>query len=168
MRRYWKKGIWFVVPVSLCCAVLILAFKSESQDDPDRLAVHGYSESVPAAKAVADFNETARLDDIGKNRPPLTAREFLAAVRAWNSDDSDYEASIKKEILQIAETEKLPKGTVIRFTSGIIDRNGYDVDMWIIELQLGLNRYPADLADMPIFLVPIRTQFIASRPTTGP
>jgi len=155
------------IPVVLAFFLFLFALKARRQDDADQLTIHGYSEPVPVAKAIADFNARARLDEVGHSQPPLAVTEFLAAVRGWNADDSEFEPAIEKEIRHIATAEEMPKGSLIRFTSGSIDRNGFDVDVWFIELQLGLDRYPADLADSPIYLVQIRTNVVASRPTAN-
>ena len=128
------------------------------------LRTRGYPEATPLARAVGEFNERAKQTEIGKTQPPLTAEEVLAAVRDWNSKEDPIEPKMFAALQEAAKGGMLPKGAYLSYSSGSLSRNGYDIDAWNIYLQVGLDKYPADLVGVPSYRNLIRRQYIASRP----
>jgi len=45
----------------------------------------------------------------------------------------------------------------------LIAVDGYDIDVWWIDLQLDLDKYPTDLADQPMRTYRLRTVYVNSR-----
>ncbi len=133
-------------------------------DSEESLRIHGYQKEVPVTIAVKEFNQRAQMDSVGKNQKPLNEEELLAAIRGWNLGSDSIDPAVFLTFKKIADTGLMPIGSYIRFISGLIALDGYDIDVWFVELRVGLNRYPADLAEMPIYLRRIRTEYISSRP----
>jgi hypothetical protein len=128
------------------------------------LARVGYPTKVSLAEAVHDFNRRAEKDSIGRTQPPLTLEEVTAAIRAWNREDDPIAKSAYDVFQTVARTAIVPKGCYIRYIPGLIGRNGYDFDIWWIDLQVELDKYPTDMADVPMYARRIRTTYISSRP----
>jgi len=128
----------------------------------------GCPAEVSLARAVRDFNRRAALDSTGRRQPPLRVEEVVAAIRCWDREEQPVSDSLFKVFLTIANTRRLPKGSYIFFIPGVVAINGYDVDAWWIDLRLGLDQYPTDMADMPVIGRRIRTIYITSRPTAYP
>lgn len=57
----------------------------------------------------------------------------------------------------------MPKGSFIRFIPGLIAVHGFDIDVWWIDVQVALDRYPTDLKDVPQYAYRVRTSFVRSR-----
>ena len=67
-------------------------------------------ESLPLADAIKAFNEKTAADPIGKDQPPLTEEEAIAAIRAWERPNSKSPVSdeMYEAFKKIAETRTLP------------------------------------------------------------
>jgi len=91
----------------------------------------------PLADAIADLNAKAAKDDIGRLQPPLTEAEVVAAIRGWVRglgppvDDETYLA-----FQNLATTGLLPERADLRFTTRWIGFNGFDFDVWWIDLTI--------------------------------
>lgn len=128
------------------------------------LWTRGYPGTTPMARAVEEFNEHAKGTEVGKTQPLLTVEEVLAAVRDWSPNEDPIDPEMFAALQEAARSGTLPKGAYLSFNSGSVSRNGYDIDAWNIYLQVGLNKYPNDLVDVPSYRILIRRQYIASRP----
>ena len=154
----------------LGCIVLLLivgctlahARPQEGHSEADA-SVHGYPAITPLQSAVGEFNTRAQRDSIGKLQPPLTSAEVVAALRALGQGHSTIPSAQYKVLHSIADTSVLPKGAYLRFTPGLIAVDGYDIDVWWIDLQLDLDKYPTDLADQPMHTYRLRTMYVNSR-----
>lgn len=149
-----------------CRAVvfLIACGIAAGQIHDDELARVGYASGVPLAQAVEEFNRRASGDAVGRLQPPLKAEEVVAAIRGWDKTEAHMGVPVFAVFQKIAKTETMPKGSYIRFIPGLIAVNGFDVDVWWIDLQVGLDKYPTDLVDVPMYMRRIRTTYVSSRP----
>jgi hypothetical protein len=59
-----------------------------------KLRMNGYAEAVSVSQAVEDFNRFAQCHQLGKTQPPLTADEFLAAVRDADPEEEKIQGWI--------------------------------------------------------------------------
>jgi hypothetical protein len=135
-------------------------------DDEENSRV-GFPHSIPLGLAIADFNRRAHADRVGAGEPALTENEIVAAVRAWiggAAEPTRLPAQVAQELRMIAAQRTMPKGSYLRFIPGLVAEDGYDVDVWWIDLQLDLDRYPTDLKDVPQRYYRIRTVYVDSRP----
>jgi len=127
-------------------------------------SVHGYPAQSSIQDAVQDFNARASRDPIGRSQPTLTPAEVVAALRAFAQDPSAMPHAQLARLQSIAAGNTLPKGAYLRFIPGLMAVGGYDIDVWWIDLQLDLDKYPTDLADQPMHTYRIRTVYVSSRP----
>jgi hypothetical protein len=152
-----------------CVLLLLAAGCAFAQPKPSEglgdmgLSVHGYPSATPLQSAVDDFNARAQRDPIGRSQPPLTSAEVAAALRALGQNHSAIPHTQYTLLQSIANTSILPRGAYIRFIPRLIAVDGYDIDVWWIDLQLDLDKYPTDLADQPMHIYRIRTKFVSSR-----
>lgn len=130
----------------------------------DRNSRQGYPRDIPISDAIADFNTRAHADPVGASQPPLTSDEVVAAIRAW-SDPPRMPASAKAVFQAIAQKAIMPRASYIRLIPGLIALHGFDIDVWWIDVQVELDKYPTDLKDVPQYAYRIRTAFLRSRPT---
>jgi hypothetical protein len=92
---------------------------------------------VPLQKAIADFNAQAALDPIGKDQPPLTEEEVLAAIRL--AEPSDFPAApvfTFQAFKQIATTRSLPRDASVDLLTGIDPGNDFVFDVWYVRIML--------------------------------
>lgn len=130
----------------------------------DRNSRQGYPRDIPIGEAIADFNARAKADPVGASQPALTSDEVVAAIRAW-SDPPRMPASAKAVFQSIARKAIMPKGSFIRVIPGLIALHKFDIDVWWIDVQVELDKYPTDLKDVPQYAYRIRTAYLRSRPT---
>jgi hypothetical protein len=89
---------------------------------------------------VAQFNREAQTDSIGKTQNPLTVDEVVAAIRAFVRDDKPSMNEAHYAAFQkIADTRILPAGSNLDRITHLIERNGYEFDVWWIDLFLHQN-----------------------------
>ena len=77
-------------------------------------------ESLPLADAIKAFNEKAAEHPIGKEQPPLTEEEAIAAIRAWEHAKSKWPMSDEqyKVFKNIAESRTLPPNASFYWETG--------------------------------------------------
>ena len=126
-------------------------------------SVHGYPSATPLQAAVDEFNARAQRDPVGHSQTPLTSAEVVAALRALRRTRGAIDRTQYTMLQSIANTQILPRGAYLRFIPGLIAVEGYDIDVWWVDLQLDLDKYPTDLADQPMHIHRIRTVFVSSR-----
>jgi hypothetical protein len=136
-------------------------------DDPAYLLwTRGYPKATPLAQAVEDFNQRLQRTQVGKTQPPLTEEEVLAAIRDMRRGEDEIPPYLFERLQLAAKGLMLPKGSYFSFLTGTVSFRGYDIDALNIYLQLGLDKYHADLVGVPSFSHLIRRQYISSRPTS--
>ena len=154
--------------VTLVIAPLSGARGQDTQPPSEHeLAIHGYPRDLPIVDAIRDFNTRAQRDSIGRTQPLLTVSEVIAALRAMDTSSKEMPRQQFETFQRIAQTGVIPRGSVIRFISRRIALNGYDIDVWWINLQIDLDKHPADLADAPMYVCRVRTTYVSSRPHDG-
>jgi hypothetical protein len=112
--------------------------------------------AAPLAEAVDSFNQMAAKDPIGKEQPPLTEDEIVAAIQWWKchreamrvSDGPGFRTFVK-----IAETRQLPMGWGIEVLSGLLDDDPLTFEAW----SVGLWTHSDERGLVYIFQLPERT-----------
>jgi hypothetical protein len=112
----------------------------------------------PLADAVADFNARAAKNEIGRMQLPLTDAEVAAAIRGWIRDRTPVDDATYQVFQTIAATGTLPARANLRFTTRWTGYNGYDFDVWWIDLTVMKGERAG-------YTFRIRDQKIASRPS---
>ncbi len=94
--------------------------------------------STSLADAVKAFNERAAETPIGKEQPPLTEAEVIAAIRWWDFDrkrspvsDEEYRAFRK-----VAETRRLPEGWEFEVLTGFEPNRQVAFDAWSVRIRM--------------------------------
>jgi hypothetical protein len=111
------------------------------------------------AEAVKDFNERALNNSTGKTQPPLTEDEAVAAIRGWIRDRFQATDEVYKAYQTIADTLSLPEGATFRFTTKWSGFNGYDFDVWWVDLVIktgGKIGYTFRIRDQKIRCWPVK------------
>jgi RNA polymerase sigma factor (sigma-70 family) len=70
----------------------------------------------PLADAIRKFNERAKEDPIGKEQPPLTVDEVVAAIHSWPNFQSERKPAanlLHSALSRVADSRKLPPGSVV-------------------------------------------------------
>jgi hypothetical protein len=117
----------------------------------------GADSPQPLVDAVADFNARAMKDQIGRVQPPLTADEVIAAIRGWIRERTPVDEATYQVFQTIADTGTLPIGADLRFITRWRGYNGYDFDVWWVDLTVKKGEKAG-------YTFRIRDQKIASRP----
>jgi hypothetical protein len=113
------------VPVA---AALLLVCNPAPRDDKPK--------AVTLAEAVREFNQRAQNDATGKTQPPLTEDEAVAAIRGWIRRQVSATDDVYRVYQTIADTKKLPEGATLTFTTGWSGFNGYEFDVWWVDLNI--------------------------------
>jgi hypothetical protein len=93
---------------------------------------------TPLAEAIGAFNVRAAEDKIGKDQPPLTMEEALAAIRWWRFDrkKAPVEDSEFEDFQRIAETRVLPPGAAIEVIRGFQPTNEIEFTAWSVRIRM--------------------------------
>ena len=101
--------------------------------------------SLPLVDAIKAFNARAVDDPVGKDQPPLTEQEVLAAIRWWaierkNAPVSDAQFA---EFQRIVETRQLPAGTMFEVLRGYRPSLEREFAVWSVRIRMphGLGSY---------------------------
>jgi hypothetical protein len=93
---------------------------------------------TPLGEAIRLFNARAAEDRIGKDQPPLTMGEVLAAIRWWRFDrraapveDSEFE-----DFQKIAETGVLPPGAALEVIRGFQPTDQIEFTAWSVRIRM--------------------------------
>ena len=114
-------------------------------------------EPRPLVDAIADFNSRAAEDEIGKVQPPLSEAEVIAAIRGWIRERTPVDDETYLAFQSIATTGLLPDRANLRFITRWTGYNGYDFDVWWVDLTIMTGEKKG-------YTFRIRDQKIASRP----
>ena len=146
--------------------------------------IHGYPQNIPISEAIRIFNDESKCDTLGKEMPPLTEDELLAAI----IDNGDYamvagEKSSRVNIWeqqknatqQIFLDRKLPKGALLVFEKGgwrdfTAKGKGEIASVaWKIYLYFDLDKNPRESNYLnPEQIRLIRKTCIKTKPLTSP
>jgi len=103
--------------------------------------------SMSLRDAVKELNARAKKDEIGKTQQPLTADEVIAAIRMWDRESMKVDDRTYAMFQEIAKSQKVPAGTKFDFMTRCSQCNGYDVDVWWVDLVDGDSRYRYRIRD---------------------
>jgi hypothetical protein len=93
--------------------------------------------AVPLAEAIRKFNEEAKRDPVGKEQPPLTLDEVLAAIRL--PDKKHYASATDEqfaEFKRIAETQVFPATAEFEVLGWMDPGGDYLYQMWDVRIML--------------------------------
>lgn len=115
-------------------------------------------ESLPLANAIKAFNKKAAEDPIGKDQPPLTEEEAIAAIRAWEHTKSKWPMSdeMYEAFKKVAETRTLPPNASFYWETGYQPVGAFVFDIWSV--RIGMSR-----PDRSAYDIELRSRFIRSR-----
>lgn len=144
--------------------VLIAADSSSPAPATDMV---GATTATPLEEAVRQFNAMTASQKIGKDEPPLTVDEVVAAIRGWIPSEIPVQPEILKIYQEIAESRILPPGAELRATIRWIGYNDYHFDVWWVDLRVGpVQRAQRDPVLGYGYVFRIRDRKIHSRPMT--
>jgi hypothetical protein len=94
-------------------------------------------DGVPLAAAIHEFNQRWGTTKLGKDQPPLTEEEVVAAIEDWKSRRNEAPVTNAEfaDFTQIAETRLLPLGTAeLELLTSFAPGDGYEYDRWSIRI----------------------------------
>ena len=94
--------------------------------------------STSLADAVAAFNEKALKNPIGKEQPPLTEEEVIAAIRWSDLDRKQLPVSDQefRAFRNIADTRRLPKGSEFEALTGFEPNQEFVFEAWSVRIRM--------------------------------
>lgn len=101
--------------------------------------------SFSLSAAVDEFNERAGLDELGKVQPLLTVDEVTTAIRSAGRHQLPLSENQRRHIHSIAETQSLPAGAKLTFTTSCFAPSGYYCEVWWIDLVLSFPTHPGEV-----------------------
>jgi len=91
----------------------------------------------PLAKAIQEFNQKSLADAIGKDQPPLSEAEVVAAIRlSEKATFAEASDSLFQTFKEIAATRQLPPGASIEVLTRIDLGGEFIFDVWYVRLSL--------------------------------
>lgn len=90
----------------------------------------------PLSAAVQEFNQQALTDRAGKDQPPLTEDEVVAAIRGWNRKQIPAIDEIYQIYQTIADTKQLPADATLSYTTEWSGFNEFDFEVWWVDLNI--------------------------------
>jgi hypothetical protein len=94
--------------------------------------------STSLADAVKSFNVTALQNTIGKEQPPLTEEEVIAAIR-WSELDREQlpvSDEVYRAFRNIADTRRLPKGSEFEVLTGFEPNQKFVFEAWSVRIRM--------------------------------
>jgi hypothetical protein len=93
-------------------------------------------DGVPLAAAIYAFNEQWGKTKLGKDQPPLTEQEVLAATEDWKTRriEAPVTNSEFASLQQITDTRLLPTDTSFELLTSFRPGDGYTYDRWSIRI----------------------------------
>lgn len=95
-------------------------------------------EPLSLGSAIRAFNAAAQEDPIGRQQPPLTEEEVVAAIRWWQFDrdrapvtDAEF-----RDFQQIAETRRLPAGAEFEVLTSFQPNDDLVFDRWSVRIRM--------------------------------
>lgn len=90
----------------------------------------------PLAAAVQEFNQRALTDTTGKDQPPLTGDEVVAAIRGWDRKQVPAIDETYQIYQTIADTKQLPVDATLSFTTEWSGFNEFEFEVWWVDLNV--------------------------------
>jgi hypothetical protein len=92
----------------------------------------------PLAAAIQEFNLKQRSSEIGRDQPPITEDEVIAALRWWKTKRN--EVDLTNEEFQgfqaIADTRILPKEAEFEVLTGFRPNQEFEFDAWSVRIRM--------------------------------
>ena len=117
------------------------------------------ADSVPLAAAIRELNDAHQRDPVGKDQPPLTEEEVVAAIRWWKHrrneapvTNAEFEA-----FQQIADARALPPGFTFEVLPNFEPGDGYEYVIWSVRIVMQRTAKPGWT-----FAFDIRERFVSS------
>ena len=116
---------------TLLSALALLTFTAPVKEDAAKAP-------KPLADAIRAFNARVVDDRIGKDQPPLTMDEVLAAIRWWrfHRKDTPVEDSEFEDFQKIAETRILPAGAEFEVIRGFQPNDRIEFTAWSVRIRM--------------------------------
>jgi RNA polymerase sigma factor (sigma-70 family) len=92
---------------------------------------------TPLAKAIREFNQTAKGSRIGEKQSPLTEAEVIGAIRRWDREQLAVDDGTYRAFLKIAQTGELPSSAKLSFITYYEGAQGFAFDVWWVDLEVG-------------------------------
>jgi hypothetical protein len=115
------------------------------------------------ADAVQGFNARAKSNPIGKDEPPLTEDEVVAAIRGWIREQSPATDQVYSIYQAIADQRRLPTAAALDFCTSWTGHNAHHFDVWWIDLSIRTPETPNSLG----YNLRIRDRKLRCRPMTA-
>lgn len=109
-------------------------------------------------EAVDKFNQKSQETKIGKDQPPLTVDEVIAAIRAWDRKKIPASDKVYEAYQKIAESRVLPDKAEFDFMTGFTN-DRFEFDVWWVNLSISTGPKSG-------YGFRIREQILSSRPLT--
>jgi hypothetical protein len=96
------------------------------------------NDPMPLAEAITTFNAKAAQDPIGKEQPPLTEEEVIAAIRWSDLDRKQLPVSDQeyRAFRNIADTRRLPKGSEFEVLTGFEPNQKFVFEAWSVRIRM--------------------------------
>jgi hypothetical protein len=139
-------------PLTTIVAVSLALMWQTAADQPSR------QESLTFADAIKTFNTKAAEHPIGKDQPPLTEEEAIAAIRAWEHTKSKWPMSdeMYEAFKKVAETRTLPPNASFYWETGYQPGGAFVFDIWSVRLRMSR-------PDGSAYDIDLRSRYIRSR-----
>lgn len=117
---------------------------------------------TPLDSAIASFNAKARANEIGREQPPLTEDEVVAAIRWCQRDDHPQAGDAQfAAFKRIADTKVFPSGAQIEVISRFVPDGEVQFNGWSVRVVM-----PHEPPNGGTYAFIIRERWIRSRPLT--
>src|SRR5438309_5815365 len=117
------------------CRQMLAVFATASAVGP--LATAGSDGPRSLADAVTAVNAAATDDAIGRDQPPLTEDEVVAAIRAYRPEKGDeHGQDLRPAFQRIAETRELPPKAAFETMTQWEPDEHFAYDVWWVRLRL--------------------------------
>lgn len=117
---------------SICLVSIVSSFAMPHAAEPT---------TVSLANAVKTFNDLACEDSIGKDQPPLTQDEIIAAIR-WSllhKDKLPVSDKNLRTLSSIADSHELPQGFELEVLRGYEPNDREEFIAWSVRLRIPAN-----------------------------
>lgn len=144
-----RRAKYIIVLMSVAC--VLIACSSSFADKP--------TDGTNLVEAVTTFNKIASQNRVGAKQPPLTEDEVITALRLMDSGVRDNKLALADVCKLIIKERRMPTGSRLLFTSKCAHCNGYDAEVWWIDLEVSGSGAGTAYR--------IRSQFIRSQPASA-
>ena len=105
---------------------------------PSSSAVTADPNATPLAAAIKAFNERYSSHPIGKDQPPLTEDEVVAAIRWWGTKRNNAPVTEAEfhEFQKIADTRMLPEKAEFELLTSFRPADQLEFDAWSVRIRM--------------------------------